>query len=110
MDKLKKLPLEQCDFFDKIVILGDEHLAQPLIEELLSLFIDNYDKKYVITNKHSSLNKYLNKKLSINDFRHSYENHIIKDLNYNNMTINEKKNIHNRLLHTISTAHSYLTV
>jgi hypothetical protein len=64
MDKLKKLPLEQCDFFDKIVILGDEHLAQPLIEELLSLFIDNYDKKYVITNKHSSLNKYLNKKFN----------------------------------------------
>jgi hypothetical protein len=86
------------------------------IDNSLLLYIFNKNGPIIFTRETFSIYfsrmifKYLNKKLSINDFRHSYENHIIKNLNYNNMTINEKKNIHNRLLHTISTAHSYLTV
>ena len=56
------------------------------------------------------MKKYINKNISINDIRHSYENHIIKDPNYNKLTINQKKDIHDRLLHSVSTAQQYLTV
>lgn len=53
---------------------------------------------------------YLKKDISINAYRHAYENYIIKSPEYNKLTINEKKQIHNRLLHNISTAAQYLTV
>jgi hypothetical protein len=56
------------------------------------------------------MNKYLKKKISINDVRHCYENHIIKDPGYNDLTINQKKDIHDRLLHSFTTAQEYLTV
>lgn len=54
--------------------------------------------------------KYINKKISINDIRHAYELAIITDPDYNNLTLNDKKNLHDRLLHTSSTAQQYLTV
>ena len=56
------------------------------------------------------MDKYIKKKISINDVRHCYENHIIKNKNYNKLTINEKKEIHNKLLHSYTTAQQYLTV
>ncbi len=56
------------------------------------------------------MKKYTDKKLSINSIRHIYENHIIKDPKYNQLTINQKRDIHERLLHKLGTAQSYLTV
>jgi hypothetical protein len=54
--------------------------------------------------------KYLQKPLTLNDYRHITETHIINDSEYNKLTINEKKNIHDRLLHTLGTAQEYLKV
>lgn len=56
------------------------------------------------------MNKYIKKKISINDIRHCFENHIIKNKNYNKLTINEKKEIHDKLLHSYTTSQQYLTV
>ena len=56
------------------------------------------------------MNYYTKKKLTINSFRHCYENYIIKSPEYNKLTINEKKLIHNRLLHSWTTGQEYLTV
>lgn len=53
---------------------------------------------------------YTKKSISINDLRHIYENHLINQPNYNKLTINEKKQIHNRLLHSYKTAQEYLKV
>ena len=54
--------------------------------------------------------KYLHKPLTINDYRHIYESHIINDPNYNKLTINEKRAIHEKLLHSVSTATEYVKV
>lgn len=56
------------------------------------------------------MKKYTNKDISINSLRHTYENYIIKSPDYNKLTINDKKKIHERLLHNFSTAQEYLTV
>jgi hypothetical protein len=56
------------------------------------------------------MNKYIGKKISINNVRHIFESHIINHPNYNKLTINEKKDIHDRLLHSFTTAQQYLKV
>lgn len=50
------------------------------------------------------------KALTINTFRHVFEQHIITDKDYHSMTINQKKEIHEQLLHKIGTAQEYLVV
>lgn len=54
--------------------------------------------------------QFIERSLSINCFRHSYEDWIIKSPDYNKMTLADKKKIHDKLLHTIATAHTYITV
>jgi hypothetical protein len=55
--------------------------------------------------------KYLKKPLTINDYRKIYESHIINNPNYNNLTNEDKNKIHERLLHSTSTAQSdYLKI
>ena len=54
--------------------------------------------------------KYTHKNLTINGFRHIFETHIINDPEYNKMTINEKKKIHERLLHSWKTGAEYAKV
>ena len=54
--------------------------------------------------------KYLHKPLTINDYRHIYESNIINNANYNKLTINEKRAIHDKLLHSVATAQEYVKV
>ena len=54
--------------------------------------------------------KYSGKKISINTLRHVFETHLINSPGYNQMTINEKKEIHDRLLHSYKTGQEYLKV
>jgi hypothetical protein len=56
---------------------------------------------------YNTLSKYANKDVTINKLRHSYETAVINNKNYNKMTINEKKQIHERLLHRVATAQEY---
>lgn len=54
--------------------------------------------------------KYSGKKISVNTLRHVFENNLIKSEGYNDLTINQKKEIHDRLLHSYTTGQSYLKV
>lgn len=48
--------------------------------------------------------------LTLNNFRHSYETSIISNPKYNNLTIGQKRAIHERLLHRWQTAQEYMQV
>ncbi len=54
--------------------------------------------------------KYLRKPMTINDYRHIYETHIINSPHYNELTTEDKQKIHDRLLHSAATAQSYMKV
>jgi len=47
---------------------------------------------------------------NINSIRHIYETTIINSQGYNNLTINQKKEIHNQLLHNYKTAQEYIKI
>lgn len=53
------------------------------------------------------LKKYTDKNISINTLRHVYESHITSNPNYNRLSINDKKELHSRLLHSSATAQDY---
>ena len=55
-------------------------------------------------------NKYMKKPLTINDYRHIYETHVIQSPHYNDLTAEDKQKIHDRLLHSAATAQSYMKV
>lgn len=53
------------------------------------------------------LYKYTNKKISINTLRHVYESHVTSSPNYHKLSINDKKELHAKLLHSTATASDY---
>ncbi len=53
------------------------------------------------------LKKYTNKNISINTLRHVYESFITSQPDYNKLSINDKKELHSRLLHSSATGADY---
>ena len=51
---------------------------------------------------------YTKKDISINTMRHVYETHVLNSPNYHKLSIEDKKKVHMRLLHSAATAQDYI--
>jgi len=56
------------------------------------------------------LHKYTNKKISLNTLRHVYETAVVNSDDYNKLSINQKKELHSKLLHSAATGSDYQKV
>lgn len=69
--------------------------AKPFTRETFAIYIARLLKKYT------------GKNISINTLRHIYETKIINSSDYNKLSINDKKELHSRMLHSSATAQDY---
>lgn len=82
-----------------------------LLYQLKTSLFQNFTREKFSTYFKTINEKYLHKPLTINDYRKIYESHIINTPGYNELSNDDKKKIHERLLHSTSTAQAdYLKI
>lgn len=90
------------------------------IYRLLKLSLEKEPRDYLFTKKDKPLtelevsklipslfSKYINKHITINMIRQIYESNIIQSSAYSSMSLNQKEELHKKLLHNFTTAQEY---
>ena len=67
-------------------------------------FTSNSFGKYI----QSTFKRYINKDITINMLRHSYETNLITTPGYQKLSLNEREKLHRNLLHSMNTALQYM--
>lgn len=107
------------DIFKKQVYKYSDKLNKD-IYKLLKLSLEKEPRDFLFTKKDKPLtetdisklipalfSKYINKHITINMLRQIYETNLIQSPLYNNLSLNQKEEMHKKLLHSFNTAQEY---